>query len=155
MKIRIISFGTFKNGDPYREIFEEYRKRIGWPVELIEMKNMSNFSSVDEQILRESEKLLSTIGTNNKNYRLIVLDERGENLTTADFARVCQNFIEDGGGIDFILGGSHGLSDSVRNRADLLLSFGKMVHPHKMIRIMLMEQIYRIYSISKNHPYHR
>jgi 23S rRNA (pseudouridine1915-N3)-methyltransferase len=155
MKIRIISFGAFKNKDPYREMFEEYRKRISWNLELVEIKNMPQFSSVEEQIFREGEKLLNIINASCRNHRLIVLDEKGENLTTIEFSKICQNFIENSGGIDFIIGSSNGLAAAVKARANLLLSFGLMVHPHKMVRLMLAEQLYRIYSISRHHPYHR
>jgi 23S rRNA (pseudouridine1915-N3)-methyltransferase len=154
MKIRIISFGAFKNRDPYREIFDEYKKRISWNVELMEIKNMSQFSSVEEQILREGEKLLKIIDSGSRDRKIIVLDERGENLTTSEFNRVFLNFAENSGGIDFILGSSNGLSAAVKDKADFIISFGKMVHPHRMVRIMLIEQIYRIFTIGKNHPYH-
>ena len=150
MKINIITIGTFKNKDYYKSLFEEYKKRINWNINLIEIKQ-KNYQSVDLQKINEEKLLLEHHNTNNK---LIVLDERGEIISTPDFEIKLSNF-EINGGIDFIIGGSDGLTQNVRNKADFVLSFGKMVFPHLMVRVMLMEQIYRVYTLKNNHPYHK
>lgn len=150
MKINIITIGTFKNKDYYKSLFEEYKKRINWNINLIEIKQ-KNYQSVDLQKINEEKLLLEHHNINNK---LIVLDERGEIISTPDFEIKLSNF-EINGGIDFIIGGSDGLTQNVRNKADFVLSFGKMVFPHLMVRVMLMEQIYRVYTLKNNHPYHK
>lgn len=150
MKINIITIGTFKNKDYYKSLFDEYKKRMNWNINLIEIKQ-KNYQSIDLQKINE-EKLL--LGHHNINNKLIVLDERGEIISTHDFEIKLSNF-EINGGIDFIIGGSDGLTQNVRNKADFVLSFGKMVFPHLMIRVMLMEQIYRVYTLKNNHPYHK
>lgn len=152
MKINIISFGTFKDRDPYRELFNEYTKRIKWDIKLIEVKDSKKFKNIDEKKIYEGEQILKKV---NKNNKLIVLDETGENISTNKFAFKLNNFVENGYNIDFIIGGSDGLSKNIVDRADLVLSFGKMVFPHLMVRIMLIEQLYRVYTIQNNHPYHR
>lgn len=150
MKINIITIGSFKNKDPYSDLFFEYKKRIKYDVNLMELKT-KQCNSIEEQKNYEGELLLKARNPQNK---LIVLDERGEIITTNDLEKMCTNY-ELNGGIDFIIGGSDGLNEKVRTKADFILSFGKMVFPHLMIRVMLIEQIYRVYTLKNNHPYHK
>lgn len=152
MKINIISLGSFKDHDPYKELFSEYSKRIKWDIKLIEIKDSKKYNNINERKIYEGEQILKKV---NKNNKLIVLDERGENISTHKFASKLNNFAENGYSADFIIGGSYGLSQNIIDRADLVLSFGNMVFPHLMVRIMLIEQLYRIYTINNNHPYHR
>lgn len=86
----------------------------------------------------------------------IVLDERGKAMASETFAAVVQRHL-DGGTQDlsFVIGGPDGHAASTRNQAGLLLSFGPMTWPHRLVRIMLFEQIYRAVTIMVNHPYHR
>lgn len=151
MKINIITIGSFKNKDEYLSLFNEYKKRIPWKINLIELKNDKN-ENVKERIEKEGIELLKNTTVGN---RLIVLDERGDIITTNKFENICSNFFENSNGIDFIIGGSDGLSQKVRDKADFVLSFGKMVFPHLMIRVMLIEQFYRVYTIKIGHPYHK
>ena len=150
MKINIITIGNFKNNDYYKSLFDEYKKRMNWQINLIEIKQ-KNYQNVELQKINEEKLLLEHHNSNNK---LVVLDERGEIISTPDFEKKLSNF-EIHGGIDFIIGGSDGLTQNVRNKADFILSFGKMVFPHLMVRVMLMEQIYRVFTLKNNHPYHK
>lgn len=150
MKINIITIGNFKNNDYYKSLFDEYKKRMNWQINLIEIKQ-KNYQNIELQKINEEKLLLEHHNSNNK---LIVLDERGEIISTPDFEKKLSNF-EIHGGIDFIIGGSDGLTQNVRNKADFILSFGKMVFPHLMVRVMLMEQIYRVFTLKNNHPYHK
>lgn len=150
MKINIITIGSFKNKDPYSDLFFEYKKRIKYNINLIELKT-KQCNSTKEQKNYEGELLLKARNPQNK---LIVLDEKGEIITTTNFETLFTTY-ELIGGIDFIIGGSDGLSEIVKNKADFILSFGKMVFPHLMIRVMLIEQIYRVYTLKNNHPYHK
>ena len=151
MKINIITIGSFGKNDEYSSFFKEYRKRLPWNINLLELKNCRS-DNVTERVEKEGIELLKNRVKGNK---LIVLDERGEITTTNKFENVCRNFIETSGGIDFIIGGSDGLSQKVRDEADFVLSFGKMVFPHLMVRVMLIEQLYRVYTIESGHPYHK
>ncbi|MCB1538908.1 MAG: 23S rRNA (pseudouridine(1915)-N(3))-methyltransferase RlmH [Alphaproteobacteria bacterium] len=87
---------------------------------------------------------------------VVVLDERGRNLSSHEFAETMQNAMNAGKStIQALIGGADGHSDAVRARADLLLSFGKLTWPHMLARIMVAEQIYRAHQILAGHPYHR
>ena len=152
MKINIISFGKFKKSDPYSILYEEYRKRVNFEIKLIEIKGHINYSSIEERKEYEGIEILNKIG---KNSKVIVLDERGKIITTNEFTDMINGYVNFGSDIDFIIGGADGLSANVLKRADFILSLGKMVYPHLMVRVMLIEQLYRVYTINNNHPYHK
>ncbi len=151
MKINILSIGNFKAKDNYKELFEDYKKRIKWNINLIELKN-SKVEDINLKKIQENKEIEKYINSKNK---LIVLDERGKIITTPDFRDICTKFFENSDGIDFVIGGSDGLLEETREKADFILSFGKMVYPHLMIRVMLIEQLYRVYTLLNNHPYHK
>lgn len=151
IKINIITIGSFRSKDEYLSLFNEYKKRLPWNINLIELKN-SKSDNVSERIEKEGAELLKNITVGHK---LIVLDERGEIITTNKFENICSKYFETCAGIDFIIGGSDGLSQQVRDRADFVLSLGKMVFPHLMVRVMLLEQLYRVYALRTGRPYHK
>ena len=150
MKINIITIGNFKSNDSYKELFDKYKKRIRCEINLIELKTKQQ-NSIEEQKKFEADLLLKTRNTNNK---LIVLDERGKIISTIDFQNLINKFKIDGD-IDIIIGGSDGLTEEVRKQADFVMSFGKMVFPHLMVRVMIIEQLYRVYTLNNGHPYHK
>lgn len=87
---------------------------------------------------------------------LVCLDERGSVLSSPEFSKKLQNWADQGrSAVSFVIGGADGIDPSLRNEADFLLSFGKMVWPHKLVRVMLAEQLYRAASIAAGTPYHR
>ena len=91
-----------------------------------------------------------------KGAMLVALDERGKVMCSPDFATRLADWRDDGqSDVAFLIGGADGLDASLRSRADLSLSFGKMVWPHMLVRVMLAEQIYRATSILAGSPYHR
>lgn len=152
MKINIISFGKFKKSDPYSILYEEYRKRINFEIKLIEIKSYASYSNIEEQKEYEGIEILNKI---DKTSKVIVLDERGKIITTNEFTGIVNNYVNFGNNIDFIIGGANGLSTNILKRADFILSLGKMVFPHLMVRVILIEQLYRVYTINNNHPYHK
>ena len=88
--------------------------------------------------------------------KVIALDERGKMMGSPDFANTLARYRDDGcGDLAFLIGGADGLSSALRSRADLCLSFGTMVWPHMLARVMLVEQLYRAASILAGAPYHR
>ncbi|MFP6581164.1 MAG: 23S rRNA (pseudouridine(1915)-N(3))-methyltransferase RlmH [Candidatus Hydrogenedentota bacterium] len=102
---------------------------------------------------QEAEKLLAAIPTS---AAIVALDERGKALSSRDFAKKIDNWgVEGLSTVVFIIGGADGLDESVRKKAHLILGFGTLTWPHKLVRVMLTEQIYRAWSISTGHPYHR
>ena len=86
---------------------------------------------------------------------LVMMDERGEQPTSPDFARRLAGWRDGARDVCFVIGGADGLDPALRDRADLVLSFGKMVWPHMLARVMLAEQLYRAATILAGSPYHR
>ena len=153
MKITILSIGKFDKS-PFRELFEYYLKRLKWKIELreIEFKNTKSF---EESKIKQEEGILLVKNLHNFS-KIIVLDERGKQFSSPEFANILENFNVTGdSNIAFIIGGAFGLSDDVKNKADILLSISKMTLPHLMVRGFLIEQIYRASTIISNHPYHK
>ncbi len=156
MKISIISIGKFPKNDPNFDLFLKYKKRLptglNWKLELKELIVKGNLQG-EVLKLKEGELLLENVPQGAK---IIALDEKGKSLSSPEFANTIQNFANNGNGnLAFIIGGADGLSDDLKKRADLTLSFGRMTFPHMMVRSFLSEQIYRAYTIINNHPYHR
>jgi len=148
MKINILSTGKFSSQDPYKLLFEEYKKRIQWSINLKELDIKQNLSKNE---LQNKEAQLIKNNLNDKTKR-IVLDEKGKILSSMEFANKLLDWSSD---MSFIIGGPYGHSQEVRNNADFILSFGKMTLPHMMSRVVLIEQIYRAYTIINHHPYHK
>lgn len=145
MKVTIVAIGKCKKNSPEAMIIEEYVKRSGWDIVIKEKDN-----SVQEE---EARFLQSSIPSGAK---VIVLDERGENMKSTDLAKKVENWQINGcSELCFLIGGADGHLQSTRNKADLLLSFGKLTLPHMLMRAVLSEQIYRMQTIIQHHPYHR
>ena len=145
MKIYILAIGKCKHGSAEEMLIKEYQKRLTWDLIIKEKEN-------DTQE-KEAEFLLKNIPNGAK---VVVLDERGENMKSLDFAKRIGDFQNEGvTDICFLIGGADGHLDKVRKRADLVLSFGKLTMPHMLIRAVLTEQIYRAQTILNGHPYHR
>ncbi len=145
MKATIIAIGKCKKNSPEANIISEYTKRSSWQITI---KEKDNSNPKDE-----AEFLISSIPTGAK---VIVLDERGENLKSVELAKKIFEWQLNGASdICFLIGGADGHLETTRQRADLLLSFGKLTLPHMLMRAVLSEQIYRIQTIISGHPYHR
>ena len=145
MRATVLAIGKCKKNSPEAAIIAEYVKRSGWTIQIKETDNASQ--------AEEAEFLQKSIPHGAK---VIVLDERGENLKSLELAAKVEKWMADGcSEISFLIGGADGHLLSTRNRADLLLSFGKLTLPHMLMRAVLSEQIYRIQTIINHHPYHR
>lgn len=150
LKVDVICVGRVRKG-PHFDIIDDYKKRIQWPLTIFEIEAKSTIPQKAQE--EEAEKILTKI---NNQAVVIVLDERGEGLRSLDFAKTLEKFKDSGEShVQFIIGGADGLIDSVRDKADILLSFGQQTWPHVLARIMLLEQIYRAQQILAGHPYHR
>ena len=145
MKVVIAAIGKCKKASPERELIDEYVKRSSWDIVI---KEQDNSNQVDE-----AKFLISSIPAGAK---VVVLDERGENMKSLELAAKVENWLLNGcSDICFLIGGADGHLPSTRERADLVLSFGKLTLPHMLMRVVLCEQIYRIQTIINHHPYHR
>lgn len=145
MKATIIAIGKCKKNSAEAMIINEYVKRSGWQICI---KEQDNSNQKDEALF-----LTSSIPHNAK---IIVLDERGQNMKSTELAAKIENWQLNGcSEICFLIGGADGHLETTRQRANLLLSFGKLTLPHMLMRAVLAEQIYRIQTIIAGHPYHR
>ena len=141
----IIAVGKMKSTSHFRVAYDEYSKRLKGSIELTEIEARTT--------KEEQSKILTKL---NDNSPIIALDETGESLSSQRFADKITSIQQiKTGKIQFIIGGADGLNNEIRNKADLILSFGKLTWPHMLARVMLVEQIYRANLIMANHPYHR
>jgi 23S rRNA (pseudouridine1915-N3)-methyltransferase len=159
MRLVVAAIGRLKDG-PERELAERYRKRadqagrrIGFrDVDVVEIRE-SRAQEVGKRMIEESIALTSLIPDQ---AITIILDERGESLDSATLASRLGRWRDDGRpAAVFIVGGDDGLAPALRDKASLKLAFGGATWPHQLVRIMLLEQIYRAISILSGHPYHR
>ena len=154
MKFRIIAVGRMKTG-PEQALYEHYAARVKPAIVLKEVEEKRPLSSAELKA-REAELLLAALDESKGKRAVVVLDERGKQLGSRDFATRLKRFEDDGAGeIAFLIGGADGHGEAVLARADLKLSLGAMTWPHMMVRAMLAEQLYRGQAILAGHPYHR
>ncbi|MEM7616886.1 MAG: 23S rRNA (pseudouridine(1915)-N(3))-methyltransferase RlmH [Pseudomonadota bacterium] len=151
MQINIIAIGKITDKSLI-EIYQSYYKKINYSVNLRELIVKKSFSNSKQKQIYESNKLLEST---EKNSYKIALDERGKIISSVDFADIILDKQNNAINIDLLIGGADGHSKELQNNADMLLSFGRMTWPHKLARIMLIEQIYRAQTITQGHPYHK
>ena len=159
MKITIICVGKVKEKF-YRMAIDEYMKRLGRYckpeiIEVADEKTPDNASDHEIVLIKdkEGERILKNI---REDGMVIVLAIEGKMFSSEQLAdKISQLGIQGGSHIQFIIGGSLGLSDKVLKKADLLLSFSKMTFPHQLMRVILLEQVYRSYRIIQGEPYHK
>lgn len=159
MKINIIAVGKIKEKF-MREAIKEFQKRLSRYcklsiIELDDEKAPENLSQKDMDIIKDKEgkKILSKI---NPSSYIITLEIKGKNLTSEELAKKLEDIMIEGNNeITFIIGGSLGLSKEVLEKSSFRLSFSKMTFPHQLMRLILLEQIYRGFRIIKHEPYHK
>jgi len=136
--------------------FTEYAKRMvrEAQIELIEVKPepRTTGKSVAQMMEAEAQRILTALP---KDVLRIALDERGVHFSSKQLAQQMQSWMGDGRDVAFIIGGSDGLHESIKNSAQQLLALSIMTLPHGLVRVLLAEQLYRAYSLLHNHPYHR
>ena len=150
--IRIICVGKIK--EKYlRNAIDEYSKRLGkyTKLEIIEVKDES-IGNENEILKKESINIDKYI--NDKDYNIVLAIE-GEELSSETFAKKLDNIFNYSSNINFIIGGSLGIDDSIKEKANLKLSFSRMTYPHQLFRVILLEQIYRAFKIINNESYHK
>lgn len=143
--ITLIAVGKNKNASTFYDLWNQYAKRLSTKIILheIEARNTA----------LEQEKIIEKI---NPSHPLICLDEKGKTYSSLEFAKKIEGFqLEGHSHIQFIIGGADGLNSEIRQKANLIMSFGAQTWPHMMVRVMLIEQIYRAQQILSGHPYHR
>lgn len=159
MKISCIVVGKIKE-KYFTDAISEYSKRLSRYcrleiTELPDEKTPDNASPAEEESIRnkEGERILAKI---KDDAYVVSLAIEGRMLDSVELSRKIEELgIGGKSHIAFIIGGSLGLSDAVKKRSDYLLSFSKMTFPHQLMRVILLEQIYRSYRIMNNEPYHK
>lgn len=152
MHIHICAISKMKKKSPEEALINEYVKKTRWPILIKEFEEKRALTG-DRLKMAESELLLASVPAGAK---IIALDEGGELLSSRELATKISTWRDSGvADIAFLIGGANGHADSVKKRADLKLSFGRMTMPHMLARVVLAEQIYRVKSILDGHPYHR
>lgn len=143
--IKVIAVGKIKE-NYLKEAINDYQKRINkyHKLEIIEIE--------DDNIINEKDRILKYI--NKKDY-LIALDIQGIELTSIELSKKIDNIFINNSNITFIIGGSNGIHDSIKNIVNYKLSFSKMTFPHQLFRLILLEQIYRSFKILNNETYHK
>lgn len=149
MEIVVAAVGRMKAG-PTRTLWDDYAKRITWPLTLREVEEKRPLSGAELKT-REAELLRKAMA--DKAF-LVCLDGRGKTIDSRAFAKKMDEWRETGP-IAFMIGGADGLDDALIKQASFVLSLGAMTWPHMLARTMLIEQIYRAQCILTNHPYHR
>lgn len=159
MNVEIICVGKIK--EKYLEdAIKEYSKRLTRYCKL-KITELKDEKTVDGQSIALDEKVKDTEGERildvlKDDAVKIILDLKGEEISSPAFAVKIQEYMVSGkGNIQFVIGGSLGLSKSVLAKADFLLKFGEFTFPHQLMRVMLLEQIYRAFKIMNNEPYHK
>mgnify|MGYP002757412476 FL=1 len=160
MDIKIIAVGKIKEKF-YKSAIEEYLKRMQTynKIEIIEVndeqapENLSD-KEIEQVKEKEGEKILSKI--QDSDY-VVTLEIKGKQKDSVEFADFIENEMQEGFGrnLVFVIGGSNGLSKEVSQRSNYKLSFSKMTFPHQLMRVVLIEQIYRGFRIINGHPYHK
>ena len=155
MRVQIAAVGRLRKG-PERDLFDDYQTRFDrtgrplglGPLMMLEVEDKKGGGKAAEATLLERAVP--------KGARICCLDERGKLISSPDFADKLADWRDTGTqDLCFVIGGADGIAPDLRARADFSLSFGKMVWPHMLARVMLSEQLYRAASILAKSPYHR
>jgi 23S rRNA (pseudouridine1915-N3)-methyltransferase len=159
MRIVVVAVGRLKQG-PERELVERYRKRAAaagrgaglQAFDVVEIRE-SRAGDAARRMLEEAIAIANVIP---ERARTVILDERGENFSSASLAGQLQGWRAQGSAAAaFIVGGPDGLAPAFREKAALAIAFGAATWPHQLARIMLLEQLYRAMTMLAGHPYHR
>ena len=155
MLISIISVGE-KMPQWLNTGFAEYQKRLSQEIKvnLIEVPAIRRTKSVNTDTIlgQECERINQAIPKDN---HIIALERTGKMISTMELADKCQNWMNNGQNVSVLIGGPEGLSESCLARVNEKMSFSELTFPHPIVRLLLIEQIYRAYTILNNHPYHK
>jgi len=155
MKFQIITIGK-KHDKNLEDYILDFEKRIKSDFDLSwTILESKDDNSKEVQIKKESEKILEILNKENKNNFIILLDEDGKEKSTIDLANIFEEKKNTGiEKIIFIIGGAFGVNDEVKEKVNLILSLSKFVFPHQLVRVIIVEQIYRCISVLKGSKYH-
>lgn len=150
--IKLICVGKIKEKH-LTEAINEYKKRLSkyTKLDIIELPDVS-YNEIDKVKKEEGKLILKHLKENDN---VIILDINGQELSSVELTNKLCKLEEINSNLTFIIGGSYGLSEEVKERANYKLSFSKLTFPHQLFRVILLEQIYRTYKIRNNENYHK
>ena len=149
---RLIWVGRPRSKTPESSLADRYVERISRVIGLDQQTlKPAGGTSSKERKQRESKSILDTL--TQKDF-VVLLDERGKQLSSEELAGFLSRQLESRGSVIWVIGGSNGVSSALRQRADFVLSLSKMTMPHALARVFFLEQLYRAMCINSNHPYH-
>lgn len=160
MKIKFLVFGKLKD-KTYVNLVEHFLKNLNFFVEsnIIELKDLPdpkviNNNTISQLLNIESEQILKHISQ--KDY-LLICDSRGKQLDSVEYANHIQTIIDKPQyqNLVILIGSSNGIAEHIKQKANFLISFGKMTFPHNLMRVMLLEQTYRAFTIINHRNYHK
>ena len=155
MKLKIVAVGT-KMPKWVNQAYDEYAKRLSKPfsLKLVEQPVANRSKSTNVETLKEQEgkKMLTSI---DRGEFVVALDVNGKSISTEVLAEELKVWLMEGKNISILIGGPDGLSEACLRRAQVKWSLSAMTLPHPLVRVMLIEQIYRASTIIQNHPYHK
>ena len=150
--IKLICVGKIK--EKYlKEAIDEYKKRLSkyTKLDIIELKDIT-YDDIYKVKKEEGENILKNIKNSDN---VIILDINGQELTSLELSKKIESLEQQNSDLTFIIGGSYGLSEEVKKRANYSLSFSKLTFPHQLFRVVFLEQLYRTYKIRNNESYHK
>ena len=159
MRLVVAAVGRLKRG-PEAQLAERYRERVrkigrGIGLRDLEIVEVAE-SRARDAARRKNEESIALANLVPEQAALVVLDEKGESLGTAAFADLLRRWRDNGhAACVFFLGGPDGIAAGLHQKADIHLAFGALTWPHQLVRIMLLEQLYRAATLLAGHPYHR
>lgn len=155
MRLQVLAIGKLKVG-PEKTIADEYQMRLEGLGRKTGIGKLTVRDFAESQAPTTAQRMDDEARNLATSAATIVLDERGKTLSSEEFAKLLRHHLDQGTqDLAFLIGGPDGHAPQTRDKADHLLSFGPMTWPHRLVRVMLFEQIYRSVTILVNHPYHR
>ena len=152
--IKIIAVGKIKE-KPAQALIEEYMKRLV-SIHKVEIIQLNKSKHKDTDVLKiiedESDRIIEKIQPQDF---VVLLDLAGKNIQSEALSQTIDQTLNQGQTLVFVIGGSHGVSSKVKTRAQFLWQLSALTFPHQLVRILLLEQIYRAFMILKAHPYHK
>jgi 23S rRNA (pseudouridine1915-N3)-methyltransferase len=153
VRIRVVAIGKDCSG-LFAPAAEEYAGRLAryLKLEVVEVPEARKHAGTPRAKDEEGEGLLARLG---ERERVVLLDERGAEETSAAFARRVERWLSRGQDVALVVGGADGLSDAVRARGQETVALSRMTLPHRLARVVLLEQLYRAMTILRGEPYHK
>lgn len=150
MKLRLLAAGRLRQA-PMREAASDYADRISriLPIEVVEVP--ASAGGEGRAPAEESERITRKL---RRGARVVLLDERGRQFSTAQLSKRIEGWMNSSVDVDLIVGGAHGVTDALRERADDLWALSELTLPHELARVIALEAVYRALTVIRNLPYH-